>query len=159
MSKKTTITIGIALVFILTSASINPSVLAQSSYKGFPSGNCTFYAAQKFDQVAPSPKLNWRGNAGTWFDNARKAGWRVSTSAREVRPQTIIVWNDGGYGHVGWVEQVTRDRILVSEMNWTGFGKTSSTYLPLSNLNRGRYGQYRFVGFVFPTAFIGPIRP
>ncbi len=148
-------TIATIPLFLMLCASLS---FAQGVYKGFPAGNCTYYAAQKFDSVSPAPKLNWHGNASAWLQNALSAGWRVSASAYDARPQSIIVWNDGGYGHVGWVEQVSNGRILVSEMNWTGFGQSSSTWLPLSNLTRGRYGQYRFVGYIFPTRFVGPIR-
>lgn len=132
---------------------------SQGAYKGFPAGNCTNYAAQKFDSVAPAPKINWRGNAAQWFQNARNARWRVSANAYDARAQSIIVWSDGGYGHVGWVERVQNGKILVSEMNWTGFGVVNSTWLPLSNLNRGRTSQYKFVGYVFPAQFVGPLRP
>ena len=155
LQKLTTLPLAILLIVTMFSS----LSFAQSSYKGFPYGNCTYYVAKRFDQVAPAPKVNWRGNANAWFDNARRAGWRVSSLSRDARANSIIVWNDGGYGHVGWVERVANGQILIAEMNWTGFGKTSTTWLPLSNLNRGRNGKYRFVGFVFPTFFIGPIRP
>jgi surface antigen len=148
-------TITTTLIVVLSAIAVS----AQGSYKGFPTGNCTNYAAQKFDSVAPAPKLNWNGNAGVWAQKALAAGWRVSMNAFDVHAQSIIVWNDGGYGHVGWIEQVRNGQILVSEMNWVGFGKVSSTWLPVSNLTRGRSGQYRFVGYIFPSRFVGPIRP
>lgn len=129
----------------------------QSGYKGFPSGYCTYYAAQRFDQTGSRPGVNWRGNAGEWVNNAAVKGQRTSANANDARSGSIIVWQGGGYGHVGFVDRVYDNYIEISEMNWgrivgpnavtTNFNKVTSTRLSKNNLKRG---SYTFAGYIFP---------
>ena len=93
-------------------------------HKGFAStrpgsgGQCTTHAARRFDTLAPEPGVNWRGNAVTWYDNAKAAGWVVERDLFAARIGAVAVW-DAGAGHVAYVEQVYDDGIVVSEMNWS----------------------------------------
>jgi len=139
-------------------------------YKGFPGGYCTEYAARIFDQYAPSPGVNWRGNAQNWYTNASLAGWVVTNNPRDPRLSrgTIVVWSGGNWGHVAIVWSVTRDNsgyvtnITVQEMNWgrfipeflrqgepisENFGKVTTTSFSVSNLKRG---SLNFVGYILP---------
>jgi hypothetical protein len=123
------------------------AALASASYKGFFGGYCTYYAAMRFDKAAPSPGINWRGNAGTWYKHASVAGWQVTRSARVAVAGTVIVWTDADSGHVGVVRHVDARYVYGREMNWGRFGVVTSFRLPRSNLNRR---SYRFAGFVLP---------
>jgi surface antigen len=89
----------------------------------FPQGWCTYGAAALFDKVAPAPGLDWNGDAGTWFDNAKAKGWVTNTDPRLAEVNALIVWKSvngvgGGAGHVGMVKQVLAGGIIVTEMNW-----------------------------------------
>ena len=131
-------------------------VLAQGGrvgpYKGFGKGECTAYAAMRFDQAAPVPGVNWRGNAAQWVDNADKAGWKTSRGdVRAALPNSIICWSDGGAGHVAVVEQMTPGGIEITEQNWPiGAGVTRSKLTWNQADKRGSTGKYRFVGYILP---------
>jgi len=90
--------------------------LATDSHR-FPYGYCTYYVAQK--RTVP-----WSGNAGTWLNGARNSGYETGNTPK---PGAIMVTSEGkGTGHVAYVESVDEDQITVSEMNYKGFGKTST---------------------------------
>lgn len=133
----------------------------------FPSGYCTWYAAEEFNKIAPEPGINWSGNAGNWFRNA--GGWATNNQPMSAEKGAIIVWlnnkDDGkpGYGHVGIVESVDwkSNRVTISEMNWgpikpgtnkedaitANFDRVTTETLSLDNLDRGRF---YFQGFIYP---------
>jgi surface antigen len=119
-------------------------------YKGFPGGYCTWYAAKEFDKVAPSPGVNWHGDAQDWYINASIQGWTATSEPREARVGSIIVWRGNKYGHVAIIRQVSDTKITLDEMNWgdfidrdnaitVHFGKVTST------------GTLSFVGYILPT--------
>ena len=90
-----------------------PSVPAAVPLKdGFPYGQCTYY-------VATRRAVNWSGNAGNWWWNAR--GHRPEG---QVPVQgAIVVFNIGWVGHVAYVEHVNLDgTFVVSEMNYRADG-------------------------------------
>ena len=142
-------------------------------YKGFASvregsgGQCTTHAARRFDAVAPDPGVNWFGGARTWYGNAAAAGWRVHAGLAGARSSTIVVWDDWDgvssprqfNGHCAWVEAVTDDGLLISEMNagdacpgqprWrtTGWGIVAYRLMPWEEVAL-RKGRYRLLGFV-----------
>lgn len=123
------------------------------TYKGFDKGECTYYAAREFDKVAPNPAPNffWRGNAGSWFQNAADKGWATSRNPRDAEVNAIIVWNEGGPGHVAIVSHVQAQTIDIKEVNWTEkFNEVTSANLPFTNLDRGKKGKYKFTGYIFP---------
>jgi surface antigen len=82
----------------------------------FPYGYCTWFVASK--RYVP-----WGGNAGTWLYNARAQGYKTG---KTPTPGSIVVTTENRYyGHVAYVEKVSGGTITVSEMNYTGWGKTS----------------------------------
>ncbi|MBI2042489.1 MAG: LysM peptidoglycan-binding domain-containing protein [Candidatus Nealsonbacteria bacterium] len=86
----------------------------------FPYGQCTWWVAQK--RAIPS----W-GNATDWIANAAADGYATCVG-RFCIPQAgavISLEGDKIYGHVGYVEQVKGDKIIFSEMNYIGWGKTN----------------------------------
>lgn len=82
----------------------------------FPYGYCTWFVAQK--RYVP-----WGGNAGTWLFNARAYGYK--TGKTPTVGSIVVTTEDRYYGHVAYVEKVTKDTITVSEMNYTGWAKKS----------------------------------
>ncbi len=90
----------------------------------FPYGYCTWYVASK--RYVP-----WGGNAGTWLYNAKAQGYKTG---KTPRPGAIIVTTENVYyGHVALVEKVSGNTITVTEMNYTGWGKTSRRTLSASS--------------------------
>lgn len=82
-------------------------------------GNCTWYAYERRVQLGLPVGSFW-GNASTWDDYARAAGFPVSN-----RPSVgaLLIQNTGYYGHVGVVETVNGDgSITISEMNNYAYG-------------------------------------
>ncbi len=84
---------------------------ARYGYNGYDPGWCTWYAASRV-----SVPTNW-GNASTWDDRARLSGWTVS----QVPVPGAIAQRNGGWGHVGIVEDVKQEGgvwyIKYSDMN------------------------------------------
>ena len=151
---------AVAAFLVVIAAVLAQSLPARASYGQFYPGYCTYYAAQKFDQTAPSPQCNWNGNAAQWAGNARASGWNVTTSVTAAVRGAVVVWSGGGFGHVAYVESVTASGVNISEMNWgrlvdpvngitTNFNKVTTAYLSYaSGLQRGGYS---FAGYVLPT--------
>jgi hypothetical protein len=138
-------------------------------YKGFYGGYCTEYAARCFDAVAPKPGVDWSGNAGAWYGNAKN--WKKTTDPKGAVPGAIAVWSYGDFGHVASFTGYTKDSkgnitsANFSEENWgtidknnpvyvknaisVNFGKVTTAQLPISNMSRNN-NAYKFVGFILP---------
>ncbi len=82
----------------------------------FPYGYCTWYVAQK--RYVP-----WSGNAGTWLYKAKAMGYK--TGRTPAVGSIVVTTENRFYGHVALVEKVSGGMITVSEMNYTGWSKTS----------------------------------
>ncbi len=82
----------------------------------FPYGQCTWYVAQKWGCIP------WSGNAKNWLTNARRYGYK--TGSQPV-PGAIIVTRESWYGHVGYVEKVMGNSVVISEMNKYGWGRVN----------------------------------
>ncbi|NTV19137.1 MAG: CHAP domain-containing protein [Bacteroidales bacterium] len=144
----------LCFAFLLCCVSFFYTQHAFAKANGFPVGYCTRYAAEKFDTSVPEPGLDWPGNAGQWYVNARIRDWATSNNPMHAEKGAIIVWDGGpeGYGHVAIVETVRLNEklIVISEMNWAGLGNRTTATLSMANLNRGENALYDFVGFIFP---------
>lgn len=102
-----------------------------------PSGynrECVSWAGWRWHQLG-GPMPNW-GNANSWDDNARAAGFVVnSTPAVGALAQT----NAGPFGHVAVVEAIQGSNVVVSEMNYDNaghfrYGIYSATYFQYIHL-------------------------
>ncbi len=82
----------------------------------FPYGYCTWYVAQK--RYVP-----WSGNAGTWLYKAKAMGYK--TGRTPAVGSIVVTTENRFYGHVALVEKVSGGNITVSEMNYTGWAKSS----------------------------------
>jgi len=102
-----------------------------SGYNNFPYGYCTWY-------VASRRNVAWSGDASAWYGNAAAAGYGVGS--RPVPGSIMVTW-ESGWGHVAYVESVNGNSWTVSEMNYAGWGITSTrTISP---------GQVPLIGFVY----------
>lgn len=82
-------------------------------------GYCTWYVKNRRADLP-----NGLGNANTWYSRAAAMGMAVGSSPRAGAVGTTT---RGDYGHVVYVERVNGDgTILISEMNYEGFGVKSS---------------------------------
>ena len=91
----------------------------------FPEGNCTRFAASEH-------AIPWKGNAGTWLDQAEKYdNFEVS----DVDNADMIITNESGYGHVALVRGVDKEKgvVIVEEMNYKGYGIVSEREIPLDS--------------------------
>lgn len=97
----------------------------QSQYSGanyYDYGQCTAYAFERRSQLG-KPVSNLWGNANQWANAAKQSGYQVNN---QPEVGAIIQSTAGPNGHVGVVERRNQDgSILVSEMNWQGFGQKS----------------------------------
>ena len=132
-AKKEAITVGKPV------ASHVDQPLIASSDNTYPILQCTWGVKA----LAPWVGNNW-GHAGQWAASAAAAGFQVGTVPVAG---SVVVWNDGSFGHVAYVTDVSEDgRIQVLEANFGG-----SAYAPDS---RG-IGNYR--GWFNPQGIQGSV--
>lgn len=74
--------------------------------------------------------MTWMGNANRWIANARAQGYIVD---RNPTPGSILVTNEGYYGHVAYIESVAGTKITISEWNYTGLYQLSVRTLDTSD--------------------------
>ena len=104
-------------------------------------GNCTAYVYDRRVELGLPVGPFW-GNATTWDDSAVRQGLRVSNTPSVG----AIIQNEGGYGHVGIVEEILPNGDLrLSEMNayvsGGGFNIVSGRTLPASLVSNFAYIQ------------------
>lgn len=98
------------------------SNLSTNNFSGkshaFPFGQCTWWVAQK--RAIPG----W-GNAKDWIKNAMAEGYQTCLGSSCIPKVGAVVSLSGNrlYGHVAYVERVEDDKIVISEMNYIGWGK------------------------------------
>ena len=78
----------------------------------FPWGQCTWYVSQR--RYVP-----WGGHAKYWISNAKRYGYTIST---KPRVGAIIVLRESWYGHVAYVESVSKNKVTFAEANYLGIG-------------------------------------
>ncbi|MFC3927294.1 CHAP domain-containing protein [Streptococcus caprae] len=95
-----------------TTTSSNVTVSSDSTNL-YPVGQCTWGVKSLATWAS-----NYWGNANDWAANAAADGFTVGTTPAVG---AIIVWSDGGYGHVGYVTDVASDgTIQILESNYNG---------------------------------------
>ena len=88
----------------------------------FAYGNCT-------RGVASWTAVPVSGNAKDWDNNARRAGYKISTVPSVG---SVAVDNSGYYGHVGLVIDKTDTQVLTREMNVRGLNSVIERWQPYS---------------------------
>jgi surface antigen len=97
-----------------------------------PSGQCTWWAEQKFHDYSGGAYINTLGINGTsgdaryWGYNASHRGWNVGSTPR-IGSIAVFQPGTGGagsVGHVAWVTEVypARNSMVITEMNFKGPG-------------------------------------
>lgn len=91
-------------------------------------GYCTFWTAQRREEVSKSIPNNW-GDAHDWDTGAKAAGYTVNHTPSKY---AIMQTDAGDLGHVAFVESVGIDGSwTVSEMNVKGWDILSNrTFMP-----------------------------
>jgi surface antigen len=105
-----------------TASEMQPAFTYGNTYA---SGNCTLYVASRI--AVP----NHLGNANSWLYGLINAGWRGGEARRGAIAQTYAGWA----GHVAVVEEVKDGQVLISEMNYEGYGVISQRWTPISDWN------------------------
>jgi surface antigen len=97
-------------------------------FNGYDPGFCTWYVANKRIEICRPLPANL-GNAYTWDDRARMAGFTV-VYGQAAKGAAVVTDTFRNPGHVAYVEEVYPDgRVRISEMNknWVRFQVTSRT--------------------------------
>ena len=89
--------------------------------------NCSGYALGRFHEGVGRSQFDWMPRAwgtrdgGSWIETAR-GHLEVDTSGRGARPGDAISWKKtGGHGHVGVVEKVNGNKMLISHSGYGNF--------------------------------------
>ncbi|MBI4022926.1 CHAP domain-containing protein [Candidatus Berkelbacteria bacterium] len=98
-----------------------PSVTAGNTYAY---GYCTWWAKTKRPDLP-----NQLGNAYSWLGRARAQGL---PTGNEPRVGAIVVTAESRLGHVGYIEAVEGDEIVVSDMNIVGWNTVSKRRMKAS---------------------------
>lgn len=78
-------------------------------------GQCTWYVWGRVNQVTDKSIPQW-GNAQDWCSGARASGYKTGVNPSA---NAIVVWYSGAYGHVAFVEELTKDgTVTISEGNY-----------------------------------------
>ena len=109
--KKKSFLLFIALILIISIVNISTVYADKNPYKKTTQWgtNCTWYAWQQAHDKAGVSLPGW-GNARTWYASAKKAGFEVG---KTPKAKSIVVWEWDKYGHVGYVERVSGNKIYV----------------------------------------------
>ena len=119
-------------------------------------GQCTDWVAYKWatelGQCAPK---GW-GNARTWFNNAKRDGYKTGYTLNKGDEGSIVVLKcNNWYGHVAYIESFDDNYVYFSEMN--GPSNPSWTQKPITRrLKRTlqwqstSQGKWQIVGYIYP---------
>lgn len=101
-----------------------PVIQSYTGSNGYYYGSCAYYVANR--RNVPN---GW-GNASNWFYAAQASGYATGSSPR---PGAIGV--EKGINHVVYIESVSGDSVVVSEMNYVGWNVVSKRTAPASAFN------------------------
>lgn len=110
--------LSVLLVFAMAIFSlVMPTEAASNPYPKWQNINgwgetvrCTYYAWQQVYDNLGIALPGW-GNGGTWLTSATNAGYLTGTTPQ---PKSLVVWTDGGFGHVEYVTEVNGNNIIVN---------------------------------------------
>lgn len=130
------------------SAATNPYPKSQT-INGVTTIPCTWYAWQQAYDNLGVVMPNF-GNAKNWYANAKKNNYPVGSTAK---PNSIAVWTNSGYGHVGYVVSVSGTTMKVSEggmtdLNGNGILKGSICNSTVGS-KKSSYSSSLLVGFIY----------
>jgi surface antigen len=76
-------------------------------------------------------KITFGGDAKYWLSNAQGAGYE--TGSKPVVGAAVVTTENKRYGHVAYVQEVTDDYIVVSEMNFDHWNKVDNRRISLGS--------------------------
>ena len=115
---------------------------------------CTWYVygrANQYLELYGTTHKKWpgtRGNAGTWYYKGNNGGEKYFECGNQPRQNSIVVWKNGTYGHVAFVEAVdtVNNKVYISHAgsgrSWLGI--TEHTIDEMKTL----WG-YQLLGYVY----------
>ena len=147
--------LAITMLFSITSAipitaeaASNPYPDIHGNYPGNNS-NCTWYAWQRTKEKLGVELPAW-GNAKSWYDNAKKAGYSVSSTAAVNRIVVYGASSVNSYGHVAFVESVSGNNMTITEGGYLG-GYNKRTVSKTGNIDAGTKYSAKIIGFINPV--------
>lgn len=96
-------------------------------------GNCTWWCWGRLHETMGTYLPNY-GDAYNWYSRYAADGGSVDPNANNIQPGDIIVMEDGGPGHVAFVEQVVGNTVYISQSAysqrsiWDGMSCLVTTY-------------------------------
>lgn len=115
--------VAVPRVVVDTSQRLNvasrASVSVSEGNGNFEFGWCTWYAQSQ------RPDRKFGGNAGEWIK------W-ANGNVPKVGAVAVNTWSAGGYGHVAIVKDFNDSQVLVSHMNYRGFGVITTDWIDRS---------------------------
>jgi len=104
---------------------INSDISSSRGDNRYYYGYCTWYVANRRQDIP-----NQWGNAKSWLSSAQNSGWPTGNSPQAG---SIIVTGESWAGHVGYVEKVEGDKVIISEMNYSGWGRVNTRELDIND--------------------------
>ncbi len=122
--------------------SSKPKIRKKGNYY-YPWGYCTFWAEYKWQTEQKRKVPSFFGNAKNWLKRAKASGYKVceGASCPPKKGAIISLKTSHPLGHVAYVEEVTPNYVVFSEMNYYGFGKV--------NYRRLKIGDKRIRGYIY----------
>ncbi len=119
-------------------------------YNNLEAFQCTWWANGRASQYLAEHGTKYKsyptqsGNGGDYYNVNVKGGW--FEYGQEPRPNSIISWTQGRYGHVAYVEGVTKDKIYISHAG-SGRSWKGVTSIPID----GSWGgpSYHLNGYIY----------
>ncbi len=122
--------------------------------------NCTGWATGRFAEIIDDGRCKYLGNtnAKNYYNLAIKQGLEVG---QEPKLGACIVWSSNSYGHVGIVEKIiSEDVILISESGWDSripvwwatHRRGNGSWINGTDYNWMKTDNYKFLGFVYNPA-------
>lgn len=94
---------------------------------GMYNRECVSYTAWKVQQTYGNmPYWGGRGNANEWPSSARASGIPTGSTPKVGSVGVMYI---GYYGHVVWIEQVSGNKVYVSQYNWEVTGHYSEMWI------------------------------
>jgi surface antigen len=116
---------------VSVSSGTSPSQAARGASNGYPKGQCTWYADDRYHALTGF-YVPWSGNAKDWVTAAPSYKWSVSSAP--VTPSIVclqpgVQGADPTYGHVAVAESINADgSVYASTQNWNNITFPNTTH-------------------------------
>ncbi|MCR4702173.1 MAG: RICIN domain-containing protein [Saccharofermentans sp.] len=137
--------ISLAFSIVALPQSSKPVSAASNPYSGGET-NCTYVAWRECYNATGHALPGW-GDAGTWFNSAKNAGYSTGSTPKA---NSIVVWS-GSPGHVAWVSAVNGNSIYIKEGGYRPSENAPKQYHEgwLDSYQTINKGKYSLLGFIY----------